>query len=200
MGVDLRGVLAHQKCEENVGLPGDSPRTRTGIHSSGSALSGVGNAHRGDHRAVRHPTKNSLKTSHREYEKCLDLRIGYVRATPTYSAQQKQSAVDHYLSRDRRAAAILSALSYPDRGTLAAWIEERCPDIGKCFVERAVCSVRKSLAMKRVIVVELHIREDSARVIAPKAGVSRPMLYNWKNQATRLGDSGIRETPEEVRT
>ncbi|MET3234173.1 UNVERIFIED_ORG: transposase-like protein [Burkholderia sp. 1263] len=51
-------------------------------------------------RQLGYPTKNSLKAWHREYEQCHDLRIGYARATPRYSAEQKQAAVDHYLSHD----------------------------------------------------------------------------------------------------
>jgi len=133
-------------------------------------------------RQLGYPTKNSLKAWHREYEQCHDLRTGYVRATPRYSAEQKQAAVDHYLSHDHCAAATLRALGFPSRGTLAAWIDELCPEIGKRLVGRVAGSVPKSLAVKRAAVIELCAREVSARVVAQKTGVSRPMLYNWKNQ------------------
>lgn len=129
-----------------------------------------------------YPTKNSLKAWHREYEQCHHLRTGYVRATPRYSAEQKQDAVDHYRSHDRYAAATSRALGFPSRGTLAAWIEELCPEIGKRLVGRAVGSVPKSLAVKRAAVIELCARDESARVVAQKTGVSRLVLYNWKNQ------------------
>jgi len=69
-------------------------------------------------RQLGYPTKNSLKAWHREYEQCHDLRTGYVRATPRYSAQQKQAAVDHYLSHYCCVAATLRALGYPSRGRL----------------------------------------------------------------------------------
>src|SRR5262249_53415906 len=133
-------------------------------------------------RQLGYPTKNSLKAWYREYERCRDLRTGYVRATPKYSAEQKQTAIDHYLSHDRCAAATVRALGYPSRGTLTAWIEELCPEIGKRLVGRVAGSVPKSLAVKQAAVIELCAREESARVVARKAGVSRPMLYNWKNQ------------------
>jgi transposase-like protein len=61
-------------------------------------------------RQLGYPTKNSLKSWHLEYERCHDLRIGYVRSRPIYSAQQKKVAVDHYLDHDRCAAATLRAL------------------------------------------------------------------------------------------
>ncbi|MGF6546370.1 IS3 family transposase [Paraburkholderia youngii] len=133
-------------------------------------------------RQLGYPTKNSLKAWHREYEQYHDLRAGYVRSRPRYSDEQKKVAVDHYLSHGRCAAAILRALGYPSRETLAAWIEELCPDIRKRIVGRAVGSVPKSQKVKQAAVIELCTREQSARVVAEKAGVSRPTLYNWKNQ------------------
>src|SRR5262245_64160837 len=95
-------------------------------------------------RQLGYPTKNSLKAWYREYERCRDLRTGYVRATPKYSAEQKQTAIDHYLSHDRCAAATLRALGYPSRATLTAWIEELCPEIGKRLVGRVAGSVPRS--------------------------------------------------------
>lgn len=133
-------------------------------------------------RQLGYPIKNSLKTWHREYERCHDLRTGYVRSRPRYSAEQKKAAVDHYLSHDRCAAATLRALGYPSRETLAAWIEELCPEIRKRIVGRAVGRVPKSQKVKQAAVIELCTREQSARVVAEKTGVCRPTLYNWKNQ------------------
>lgn len=133
-------------------------------------------------RRLGYPTKNSLRAWHREYEYCHDLRAGYVRLKPKYSAEQKKVAVHHYLDHDRCAAATLRALGYPSRETLAAWIKELCPEIRKRIVGRAVGSVPKSQKVKQAAVIELCTREQSARVVAEKTGVSRPTLYNWKNQ------------------
>ncbi len=83
----------------------------------------LGNRIKATVRQLGYPTKNSLKAWHREYEQCHTLRTGYVCATPRYSAEQKQAAVDHYLSQDHCAAATLRALSFPSRGTLAAVID-----------------------------------------------------------------------------
>jgi hypothetical protein len=91
-----------------------------------------------------YPTKNSLKAWHREYEECRDLRAGYVRSRPRYPAEQKKVAADHYLSHGRCAVATLRVLGYPSRETLAAWIEERCPETRRRIVGRAVDSVPKS--------------------------------------------------------
>ena len=64
-------------------------------------------------RRLGYPTKNSLKSWHREYEQCHDVRSGYVRSKPKYSIEQKKVAVDHYLNHDCCAAETLRALGYP---------------------------------------------------------------------------------------
>ncbi len=50
------------------------------------------------------------------------------------------------------------------------------------MVGRAAGTVLKSQEVKQAAVIELCTREESARVVANKTGVSRPTLYNWKNQ------------------
>src|SRR6478672_7060829 len=106
-------------------------------------------------RQLGYPTKNALKSWHHEYEQRHDLRTGYIRSKPRYSAEQKKAAVDHYLSHGRCVAATLRALGYPNRGTLSAWIGELCPDIGKHIVGRAAGSVLKSQEAKQAAVIEL---------------------------------------------
>lgn len=128
-----------------------------------------------------YPTKNSLKSWHREYERCHDLPAAYVRSKPRYSTEQKKAAVDHYLSHDRSAAATLRALGYPSRGTFAAWIEELCPELGKRIVGRAG-SVLKSHEVMQAAVIELCTREENAREVAQKNRCEQATLYNWKNQ------------------
>jgi transposase-like protein len=162
-------------------------------HPSGSTVLEAGQAHRSYHPAVGLPDRNSLKTWHREYEECRDLRAGYVRSRPRYSAEPKKVAVDHYLSHGRCAAATLRALGYPGRETLAAWIEELCPEIRRRIVGRAVDSVTKSQKVKQAAVIELCTREHSAREVAEKTGVSRPTLYNWKDQLL------VREVPASMK-
>lgn len=133
-------------------------------------------------RQLGYPTRKSLKAWHREYEQCHDLRTGYVCSRPKYSDDQKNVAVDHYLSHGRCAAVTLRALGYPCREMLGAWIGELYPEIRRHIVGRAAGSVPISQKVKQAAVIELCSREQSAIVVAGKAGVSRPTLYNWKNQ------------------
>jgi hypothetical protein len=73
----------------NVGPPGRSPctRTKTAFKRFGSILK-VGKRIRATIRQLGYQTKDSLKAWYREYERCHDLRTGYVRAAPKYSAEQ----------------------------------------------------------------------------------------------------------------
>ena len=69
-------------------------------------------------RQLGYPTKNSLKSWYREYERRLDLPIGYAGRRPKYSPAQKEVAVEYYRTHDRCIAATIRALGYPGRDTL----------------------------------------------------------------------------------
>jgi len=128
-----------------------------------------------------YPTKNSLRNWHREFERCRDLPAGYVRSKSKYSDDQKNVAVDHYITHDRCIASTLKALGYPGRATLAAWVYEVHPETRKRVVGRA-SGVSRAERLKKAAVIALCTRKGSAKAVAQKLGVSRPTLYNWKNR------------------
>jgi putative transposase len=63
-----------------------------------------------------YPTKNALKGWYREYEKRLDLPVGFAVRAPKYTQAQKEAAVDYYLSHDRCVSATMRSSGYPGRG------------------------------------------------------------------------------------
>lgn len=132
-------------------------------------------------RQLGYPTKNALKSWHREYEQCHDLPARYVRSRPRYSAERKKAAVEHYLSHGQCLAATVKALGFPGRETLAAWIDELRPETRKRVVGKAG-GVSQPPELKQAAVIELCTREESAQEVAQRIGVSRPTLYNWKNK------------------
>lgn len=107
--------------------------------------------------------------------------VGYARSKPKYSDEQKKVAAQHYLDHDRCLAGTLKALGYPCRDTLAAWVDELHPETRKRVVGKAR-SVPRHQALKQAAVIELCTRQTSAQAIAQKLAVSRPTLYQWKNQ------------------
>lgn len=132
-------------------------------------------------RKLGYPTKNALKSWHREYEQSRDLPVGYARSKPKYSDEQKKVAAQHYLDHDRCLAGTLKAMGYPCRETLAAWVDELHPETRKRVVSKAR-SVPRPQTLKQAAVIELCTRQTSAQAVAQKLAVSRGALYQWKNQ------------------
>lgn len=129
-------------------------------------------------RQLGYPTKNALKSWHREFERQLDLHAGYARQ-PKYSLGEMELAVAHYVEHGRCLAATIRALGYPSRTLLSAWVRELHPEARTRVVGR---SQELTPAMKQSAVVELCTRQGSAQSVAQDLGVSRPTLYKWKNQ------------------
>jgi putative transposase len=132
-------------------------------------------------RQLGYPTKNALKSWHLEYEKGLDLPLGYVLSRSKYSDQQKRVAVEHYLNHDRCLTATRKALGYPCRDTLAAWVNELHPERRKSIVGKAR-SVPRPAELRQAAVIELCTRQTSAQAVAQRLAVDRTTLYQWKNQ------------------
>lgn len=129
-------------------------------------------------RQLGYPTKNALKAWHRAYEQRDGLPEGYVRH-PKYTQAQKDLAVDHFVSGGRCIAVTIKALGYPSRSLMASWIRQAHPDLPPRVghAHEALSSAAKQSA-----VMALCLRQGSAQAVAQELGVSRPSLYNWKNQ------------------
>ncbi len=132
-------------------------------------------------RKLGYPTKNSLISWYREYQREQDLQLGYSRTSGKYSAEQKQLAIQHYLDHDQCIASTLRALGYPCRDLLTKWIDDLHPQRRRRMVGRAP-NVQHSTETKNAAVVERCTRTTNALTIAESVGVCRPTLYNWKNQ------------------
>ena len=129
-------------------------------------------------RQLGYPTKNALKSWHREYEQRLDLPAGYVRQ-PRYSQAHKEQAVGHYLEHGRCIAATISMLGYPSRSLLSEWLRDLLPQERTSVAGRPL---ELAPAAKASAVVALCMRPASAQAVAKELGVSRGSLYKWKNQ------------------
>lgn len=132
-------------------------------------------------RKLGYPTKNSLISWYREYEREQDLQVGYSRTSGKYSAEQKKLAVQYFLEHDQCIASTLRAMGYPCRELLTKWIDELHPKLRRRMVGRAP-NVQHPPEIKNAAVVELCTRTTNALSIAQSVGVCRPTLYNWKNQ------------------
>jgi putative transposase len=129
-------------------------------------------------RQLGYPTKNALKAWHRAYEQLHDLPSGYVR-DPKYTLAQMQLAVDHFAANGRCLAVTIKALGYPSSSLLASWIRDAHPEV-RPRVGQA--HEAPSPQAKQSAVMALCLRQGSAQAVAQELGVSRPSLYNWRNQ------------------
>ncbi|MCE1543065.1 IS3 family transposase [Enterobacter hormaechei] len=107
-----------------------------------------------------------------------------------YTSEQKRAAVEHYLNHGCCLAFTRRSLGYPSDWLLNRWLDELHP--GK---RRLISVVQNHHApfdteVKRQAVRELCTRSESAREVAQKVGVSREVLYKWKNEL--IGDEAYR--------
>ena len=65
-------------------------------------------------RQLGYPTKNTLKDWYLAYEQSCDFPRAYTRA-PKYSPQQRQQAVDYFLSHGRSVPLTIKVLGHPSR-------------------------------------------------------------------------------------
>ena len=128
-----------------------------------------------------YPTKNTLKGWFKTYQLQGDLPRGYQRKKTLFSVEQKTNAINHYLENGCSMTYTIRCLGYPCRSTLRKWLRERHPNLFKSEHHMAKAA-RFNSQQKTQAVIELQTREGTAKQTADAVGVSRPTLYNWRNQ------------------
>ena len=98
--------------------------------------------------------------------------------------------MDHYFDHGCWLAGTRRALGYPSGGALASWVDELRPGIRRVVTSTNASAPFDSPERKNQAVSYLCDRQRSAREVAKKIGVRRPMLYKWKDQL--LGDKAYR--------
>jgi putative transposase len=163
-------------------------------------------------RQLGYPTKNALKSWHREYEQGGDLPLGFVRSRSKYSAEQKKVAVEHYLNHDRCLAETRKALGYPCSETLADWLDELHPETRirvVCgimsrsrtsevlnlstwaeFDSKALPAAERKIFTARRSALELYVANTAIEQIEKQTGVDRRQLYRLLSSCTRIHEDG----------
>ncbi|WP_250981549.1 IS3 family transposase [Rahnella sp. CG8] len=133
-------------------------------------------------RQLGYPTKNALKSWYREYEQSHHLPTCYLRSRLQYTTEQKKVAVDHYLTYGCSLVGTRRALGYPCSEVLRGWIDELHPGRHRMLTSAKKHGTDFELDQKRQAVRDLCMRGASAREIAQNIGVSRQVLYKWKDE------------------
>ncbi|NLB82684.1 MAG: IS3 family transposase [Synergistaceae bacterium] len=156
-------------------------------------------------RELGYPCRTTLRSWHKLYLRERETGVIHDRykRTPKFTEEQKQAAVCHYLDHGCNYSRTSRALGYPNRESLRQWCRELVPD--RCRKRRG--GLQYTEEQKREAVAALCTREGSAQEVARVYGVSRPVLYQWKNNLLGredqtamkdFGDETILKTKEEL--
>lgn len=140
-------------------------------------------------RELGYPTERHLRRWIEAW-KAGDGTIKSVKRKPRYSTAQKQAAVDHYLTHGRCLAFTCRELGYPCTAILNCWLDELLPGKRRIMTSTSNPAAPFTSEVKRKAVGELCTRNKPAREIAQHVGVSRQLLYKWKDEL--VGDEAYR--------
>ncbi len=132
-------------------------------------------------RELGYPSKRNLRRWIRSWEAGGGAKES-IRHKHRYSDEQKQVAVEHYLNHGCCLAFTSRALGYPCTDVLARWVNELYPDRRRIFTSKANPVAPFEPEVKRQAVMALCTRQVSASEIARRIGVSRAVLYKWKDK------------------
>ena len=132
-------------------------------------------------RELGYPSKRNLRRWIRSWEAGGGAKES-IRHKHRYSDEQKQVAVEHYLNHGCCLAFTNRALGYPCTDVLARWVNELYPDRRRIFTSKANPVAPFEPEVKRQAVMALCTRQVSASEVARRIGVSRAVLYKWKDE------------------
>lgn len=144
-------------------------------------------------RELGYPSKHTLKRWYKDY---LAEQSGDALRDPCgpttqrhYTAEQRRTAVDHYLEHGKSLSRTVRALGYPTKQGLPAWIDDLAPGKRRIAPGRTLeGKVESSFGQKKDAVIDLCVRSGTAKEVAETHGVPVKTLYNWK--ASLLGKDG----------
>lgn len=128
-----------------------------------------------------YPSKRNLRRWLRSWEADGGAKES-IRHKPRYSDVQKQVAVEHYLNHGYCLAFTGRTLGYPCSDVLARWVNEFYPDRRRIFTSKTNPVAPFEPEVKRQVVMALCTRQVSASEVARRTGVSRTVLYKWKDE------------------
>ena len=132
-------------------------------------------------RELGYPSKRNLRRWIRSWEAGGGVKES-IRHKHRYSDEQKQVAVEHYLNHGCCLAFTSRTLGYPCTDVLVCWVNERYPDRRRIFTSKTSPVAPFEPEVKRQAVMALCTRQVSASEIARRIGVSRAVLYKWKDE------------------
>ena len=136
-------------------------------------------------RELGYPSKRNLRRWSHLWE-ASDGATEVIRRKPRCSDVQKQAAAEHYLNHGCCLTFTIKTLGYPCSDVLARWLNESHPDRRFIFTNTINQNTPFEPELKRQAVMALCTRHVSTSEIARNIGISRTVLYKWKDEI--IGD------------
>lgn len=131
-------------------------------------------------RLLGYPSRTALINWQKEFVETGSIHSSYKYKTK-YSDEEKEYAVEYYMSHGKNITKTVNDLGYPCRSTLSNWIYEKYTKLEKPALKGG--SLVKYTYREQVdAVVDFCLRSGSAEEIVKRTGISRTSLYNWKHQ------------------
>lgn len=132
-------------------------------------------------RILGYPSKKYLRRWYLTYIDTGDLPKEYKRK-PRYSDEQKQQAVEHYFNHGQCLAYTKRVLGYPSAEIFNIWLDEITPNILRKRYTQTARGALLGQDVKKQAVIDLCSRKGTASAVAKEIGVTREVLYKWKDK------------------
>lgn len=129
-------------------------------------------------RELGYPSSRELRRWYEDYLKNQNTVVMKTLGKKRYSKEKKQEALDYYFQHGHNISRTVKALGYPTRNLLAAWRDEVLPNAR----QKRGPTIQYSQEQKKVAVIDLCNRTESAAVVAENHCVRRETLYKWKGE------------------
>ena len=107
-----------------------------------------------------------------------------------FTEAERLRAIELYFKYGRKLAPVVRELGYPCSDVLARWVNESHPDRRLIFTSTINQNAPFEPELKRQAVMALCTRHVPASEIARNIGISRTVLYKWKDEI--IGDEAYR--------
>lgn len=136
-------------------------------------------------RELGYPARRTLINWYEEYIENGDFHGDFIRK-PKFNEKERQKAVNYYLEHGKCVSRTVKILGYPSRPELDKWINEIAPEQKK-HCRSGGSLVKYTREQKEQAVISLCSRSKPAKAVAIEIGVTREVLYNWKQQLLNEG-------------
>lgn len=129
-------------------------------------------------RELGYPSRGALRYWIKEFEEGV-LHKKHKRKSK-YTDEQRYYAINHYLEHGKSISKTIRAIGYPNRYTMSLWLKEDVEGYESRPIAKS-CQEVYTNDEKKEAVIDLMIRDQSAKDIADNHGVTRVTLYKWKD-------------------